>query len=269
MSTRFLGSHFDIHGGGQDLIFPHHENELAQSEGAFGPPVVNFWIHNGFVRIDQEKMSKSLGNFLMIKDILKNYYPEAVRLFLLTNHYRSPVDFTEQAIIEADSSLEKIYALLQRIDDVTGLSESGKDERSPGALWESFCAAMDDDFNTALGMGHVFDTVRQLNRLMDDFTGNVGQEDRATLQSARADLNRIGAVLGILREEPSRFFEQRKADLLTQKGMDVGEIERLVLERTDARKNKDWSAADRIRDELSAMGVVIKDGPEGTTWKMK
>ncbi len=269
MSTHFLGYHFDIHGGGKDLIFPHHENEIAQSEGAFGGRFVNVWIHNGFVNINQEKMSKSLGNFLMIKDILKEYHPEAVRLFLLSNHYRSPVDFTHQAMVEADAGLEKIYALLQRIGVSLARCEPGDDEQGTGALWESFCRAMDDDFNTARGVGLVFETVRQLNRLMDDIGGKLGQEDQARLISTRGDLMRMGGVLGILAETPSQFFEQRKADLLLSKGIDLSLVERLIAERVRARQQKDWATADRIRDELFAMDILIEDRPEGTIWKVK
>ncbi len=268
MSTHFLGHHFDIHGGGKDLIFPHHENEIAQSEGAFGERFVNVWIHNGFVNINQEKMSKSLGNFLMIKDILKEYHPEAVRLFLLSNHYRSPVDFTHQAMVEADAGLEKIYALLQRIGEHLARCEPGDDEQGTGALWESFCRAMDDDFNTARGVGLVFETVRQLNRLMDDISGKPGQEDQARLISTRADLMRMGGVLGILTEAPSQFFEQRQADVLQRKEIDIALVERLIAERVRAREQKDWAAADRIRDELSAMDILIEDRAEGTTWKV-
>ena len=269
MSTHFLGHHFDIHGGGKDLIFPHHENEIAQSEGAFGERFVNVWIHNGFVNINQEKMSKSLGNFLMIKDILKEYHPEAVRLFLLSNHYRSPVDFTHQAMVEADAGLEKIYALLQRIGEYLARCEPGDDMQGTGALWESFCRAMDDDFNTARGVGLVFETVRQLNRLMDDISGKPGHEDQARLISTRADLMRMGGVLGILTEAPSQFFEQRQADVLQRKGIDIALVERLIAERVRAREQKDWAAADRIRDELSAMDILIEDRAEGTTWKVK
>jgi len=269
MSTHFLGHHFDIHGGGKDLIFPHHENEIAQSEGAFDEEFVNVWIHNGFVRIDQEKMSKSLGNFLMIKDILKEYHPETVRLFLLSNHYRSPVDFTHQAMAEADAGLEKIYAFLHRIDGYLVRFEPGDEEQGPGALWASFCQAMDDDFNTARGVGLVFETVRQLNRLMDDIGGKLGQEDQARLVSTRGDLMHIGGVLGILAETPSQFFEQRKADLLLSKGIDLSLVERLIAERVRARQQKDWATADRIRDELSAMDILIEDRPEGTIWKVK
>jgi len=269
MSTHFLGHHFDIHGGGKDLIFPHHENEIAQSEGAFGERFVNVWIHNGFVNINQEKMSKSLGNFLMIKDILKEYHPEAVRLFLLSNHYRSPVDFTHQAMVEADAGLEKIYALLQRIGEYLARCEPGDDMQGTGALWESFCRAMDDDFNTARGVGLVFETVRQLNRLMDDISGKPGHEDQARLISTRADLMRMGGVLGILTEAPSQFFEQRQADVLQRKEIDIALVERLIAERVRAREQKDWAAADRIRDELSAMDILIEDRAEGTTWKVK
>ena len=269
MSTRFLGHHFDIHGGGKDLIFPHHENEIAQSEGAFDEPFVNVWIHNGFLRIDQEKMSKSLGNFLVIKDILKEYHPEVVRLFLLSNHYRSPVDFTHQAMVEAEAGLEKIYSSLQRIDEILNSSDLGVDEPDHGVLWTNFCQAMDDDFNTARGIGLAFETVRQLNRFMDDMGGKAQQQDVARLVSTRADLMRIGGVLGILTEGPTQFFEQRQARLLKRKGIDTALVESLIAERVQARQEKDWAKADRIRDELSAMDILIEDRPDGTVWRIK
>ncbi|NVL90628.1 MAG: cysteine--tRNA ligase [Desulfobacterales bacterium] len=265
MSTRFLGYHFDIHGGGKDLIFPHHENEIAQSEGALGEQFVNFWVHNGFVKIDQEKMSKSLGNFLVIKEILKQYHPEALRVFLLSNHYRSPVDFTHQSMVEAGDGIEKIYAFQQRIDGLLGPS---RNEQGPGPLWENFCRAMDDDFNTARGIGLVFETVRQLNRLMDDIGERPGQQDQARLVSTRADLMRIGDVLGILTEAPDKFFEQKQADLLERKGIDIAVVERRIADRARAREQKDWAEADRIRDELSAMDILIEDRAGGTNWKV-
>ncbi len=269
MSTRFLGHHFDIHGGGKDLIFPHHENEIAQSEGAFDEPFVNVWIHNGFLRIDQEKMSKSLGNFLVIKDILKEYHPEVVRLFLLSNHYRSPVDFTHQAMVEAEAGLEKIYTSLQRIDEILNSSDLGVDGPDHGVLWTNFRQSMDDDFNTARGIGLAFETVRQLNRFMDDIGGKAKQQDVARLVSTRADLMRIGGVLGILTEGPTQFFEQRQARLLKRKGIDTALVESLIAERVQARQEKDWDRADRIRDELSAMDILIEDKPDGTAWKIK
>ena len=269
MSTHFLGHHFDIHGGGKDLIFPHHENEIAQSEGAFGEQFVNVWIHNGFVNINQEKMSKSLGNYLMIKDILKEHHPEAVRLFLLSNHYRSPVDFTDQAMVEAEAGLEKVYALLHRVSEHLDGSERGDKKQEPGPLWASFCQAMDDDFNTARGIGLVFETVRKLNRLMDGTDGKVGKDDQAKLVSMRSDLMRIGGVLGILTETASQFFEHKKADVLLRKGIDIAVVERLIGERARARREKDWAAADRIRDELFALGILIEDRAKETTWKVR
>ena len=267
MSTRFLGQHFDIHGGGKDLIFPHHENEIAQSRGAFDAGFVNVWIHNGFLRIDQEKMSKSLGNFLMIKELLKEHHPETLRVFLLSNHYRSPIDYSDKAMTEAATGLEKIYALLGRLDEALEAFDTGKDD-SPGPVWSSFCEAMNDDFNTARGIGIIFETVRETNRLMDDMPGNPGERDLAGLALVRAELRRIGGVLGILRETPSQFFAEKKADRLEQKGMDEAAIERLIAERAQARKNKDWARADEIRDELSAMNILIEDRPEGTIWRV-
>ncbi|NVM23417.1 MAG: cysteine--tRNA ligase [Desulfobacterales bacterium] len=282
MSTHFLGNHFDIHGGGEDLIFPHHENEIAQSEGAFNEPFVNVWIHNGFVKINHEKMSKSLGNFLVIKEILKQYHAEAVRLFLLSNHYRSPIDFTDQAMVEAEAGIEKIYALMQRIEESVGPCEARATTASSqtlppegggqggGAedLWPRFCEAMDDDFNTARAIGLVFDAVRRLNRAMDDATGAVSQEELTRLASARADLMRIGGVLGIGTEAPSDFFEHRKTDALKREAIDQAMVERLVAERTQARRRKDWARADRIRQQLAGMSIELEDRPEGTTWKV-
>jgi cysteinyl-tRNA synthetase len=269
MSTHFLGDHFDIHGGGKDLIFPHHENEIAQSEGAFGSGFVNIWIHNGFLRINQEKMSKSLGNFLVIKEILKEYHAEAVRLFLLFSHYRSPIDFTAQAMVEAEAGLEKMYALLQRIDETIGSPELSESEIGEGELWASFCQAMDDDFNTARGIGVVFEALRQQNRFMDSMGGDAHQEDVARLLSTRTDLMRIGNVLGILTEAPIQFFEKRKAGLLKQKEIDTALVERLIAERAQAREEKDWARADQIRDELAGIDILIEDRPDGTVWKVK
>ncbi|MDY6988697.1 MAG: cysteine--tRNA ligase [Thermodesulfobacteriota bacterium] len=269
MSTRFLGRHFDIHGGGKDLIFPHHENEIAQSEGAFSQPFVNLWVHNGFVKINQEKMSKSLGNFLMIKDILKKYHPEAVRLFLLSNHYRSPVDFTEQAMVEAEGGLEKIYALLDRMEKSMDADMSEADGKGPGELWSVFCKAMDDDFNTARAVGLMFDAVRRVNRILDKGADPARDQGWTELHSVRSDFGRIGAVLGIGTEAPSDFFEGRKSRALERESIDHALVERLIAERAQAREQKDWARADEVREELSAMNIVIEDRPEGTVWKAK
>ncbi len=269
MSTRFLGQHLDIHGGGEDLMFPHHENEVAQSEGAFGKGFANFWMHNGFVRINHEKMSKSLGNFLMIKDILKEYHPEVVRLFLLSSHYRSPVDFTEQAMKEAETGLQKIYVLLDRIAQSVGPQEGRADKNAPGDLWDRFCEVMDDDFNTARAVGLVFDSVRRLNRVLDDMDGSGDSKDGEVLQSERADLMRVGEVLGIATEMPEEFFARKKARVLKGDGVDEALVERLIAERVQARENKDWALADQVRDQLAAMNIVLEDRQEGTVWKVK
>lgn len=269
MSTHFLGRHFDIHGGGEDLIFPHHENEIAQSEGAFGAPFVNVWIHNGFVNINQEKMSKSLGNFLMVEDALKKYHPEAIRLFLLSNHYRSPVDFTDQAMVEAEAGLEKIYALLERVAQHIGPYTPGRDQEDSGDLWVGFCEAMNDDFNTARAIGLVFDTVRQMNRVMDNVGETGSRQYQARLASVRADMMRLGGVLGIGSETPSRFFKHKKARALQREAIDQALVERLIAERAQARRQKDWARADQIRQQLAAMNVVLEDRPEGTIWKVR
>jgi len=269
MSIRFLGEQIDIHGGGEDLRFPHHENEIAQSEGAFGKDFVTYWVHNGFVQIDHEKMSKSLGNFLVIKDILKRYHPEAVRLFLLSNHYRSPVDFTDQAMREAEANLEKIYTFLDRMTREIGASQGPSSKEAAGELWDQFCLAMNDDFNTAKAIGHIFESVRRVNRLLDDMTDGGNEKDRARFRSVFADFIMVGRVLGIGTETPGEYFEEKKSRTLREGTVDAALVEKLILERNWARKEKDWSRADQIRDQLAAMNVVLEDRQEGTVWKTK
>ena len=226
MSSHLLGETFDIHGGGKDLIFPHHENEIAQSEGLTGHPFANFWMHNGFVNINQEKMSKSLGNTLLIKDLLQTYPGEVLRLFLLSNHYRSPIDFTDQNMIEAESGLEKIYATLSRIE--TALGSIDEDAAPESGLMERFQAAMDDDFNTALAIGLIFETVRGANRLLDEGGSVLSGEAEQQLQATYAALMQMGAVLGVMqlsavglsspKTEPGRL--QRRAGCGTDRTAD-------------------------------------------------
>lgn len=266
MSNEYLGETFDIHGGGKDLSFPHHENEIAQSEGIFGKPFVKYWIHNGFVNIDQEKMSKSLGNFLMIKDVIKTYHPEVVRLFLLSNHYRSPIDFTDKAMDEARSGLDKIYAFLERTEEKIGLI-SNQDVET-GDCWQRFCEAMDDDFNSARGIGILFDTVRSINRLLDQYQNNLSQKIKKTIQSNQADILRIGNVLGILMEPPKVYFDKKRFQGLEQKSIDPAVIDKRVKEREEARKAKDWEKADQIREQLADMNIILEDRPDGTIWKI-
>lgn len=267
MSHEHLGITFDIHGGGKDLIFPHHENEIAQSEGAFGKQYVKYWIHNGFVNIDHEKMSKSLGNFKMIKDVIQSYHPEAIRLFLLSNHYRSPIDFTEKSMDEAGSGLDKIYALLNRIDEY--LKDSATENYEESDLWLHFRDAMDDDFNTARGIGILFDTVRKTNRLLDNPTTENDKEIFNTLQAIRSDMRKIGEVIGILNETPSGYFEKKKSSAVESASLDTKVIDQMVKDRVEARKTKDFAKADRIRKELEDMNIVLEDRPDGTVWKIQ
>ena len=280
MSAEYLGETFDIHGGGKDLIFPHHENEIAQSEAAFGKTFVRYWIHNGFVNINQEKMSKSLGNFIVLKEMIKHYHPEALRLFLLSKHYRSPVDFTDKAMNEAVSGLDKIYGLLERIEKQFG-PVSGKDKtRNTTAFQGQFCLAMDDDFNTALGIAALFETVRNMNRLLDELQkrahspqlqnkNSFSQDAEDKVRSGRADILKMGAILGILNESPEDYFAKKRSTGLEKKSIDSEMIDKMIKERIEARKAKNWARADQIRDQLDEMNIIIEDRPEGTIWKVK
>ncbi len=266
MSSAYLGETFDIHGGGKDLVFPHHENEIAQSEGAYEKPFAKYWIHNGFVNINHEKMSKSLGNFLLIKDILKSYHPDSVRLFLLSNHYRSPIDYTNKAMDESDAGLDKIYSLIKRVEENPGFALK-EVQNEPGDYWKQFREAMDDDFNTAKGIGILFDAVRHVNRLMDDNSGTIPGDVKIMIGKIHADILKIGKVLGILSESAGAYFERKKTNFLENKAIDPALIDSLVKERFEARKAKDWKKADEIRKMLSDMDVLIEDRPDGTVWK--
>lgn len=266
MSHQYLGETFDIHGGGRDLTFPHHENEIAQSESIFKKRFVKYWIHNGFVNINQEKMSKSLGNFLMIKDVIKMHHPEVVRLFLLSKHYRSPIDFSEKAMDEAASGLDKIYSLLDRAEDQVGLIKYQGAE--PGDCWVAFCEAMDDDFNSARAIGIIFDTIHKINRILDQQIDFLSPETEKTIKVAQADILRAGNVLGIFLEQPKVYFEKGLSKRLEKTSIDPVLIDKLVKERTEARKTKNWQKADKIRKQLQAMNVTVEDRPKGTVWKI-
>ena len=277
MSMKFLGETFDIHGGGKDLVFPHHENEIAQSEAANGKPFVNYWLHNGFVNINSEKMSKSLGNFFTIKEVLKKYDAEVLRFFLLSAHYRSPIDFCDQNLTEAEIGLERIYKGLAEIEralmseQVSG-GHSGDSSRELAekvtGLRERFREAMDDDFNTALAIAGVFDLTRVVNRVVAEFP----QPDnrlRELLVSARQAIGDIAQVLGIFTSQPTEYLariKSRKAE-----GLEIAEdeIERLIAERATARKEKNFKRSDEIRDELLSRNIELKDSPQGTTWTVK
>lgn len=277
MSEDYLGASFDIHGGGKDLIFPHHENEIAQSEAAFGQTFVKYWVHNGFVNINHEKMSKSLGNFLMVKDIIKEYHPEAVRLFLLSHHYRSPVDFTDLAIKNTAAGLEKIYTLLDRAVKFLGhLPDKNaslyKDtDGSEKKFWDQFCGAMNDDFNTAQGVGVLFDAVRYLNRILDQAETaepSGTQQNQHLVHNECVHIMKMGHILGLLTLPPERYFKLRKDKVIEQYAVDPDAIDAMILERQEARKSKDFKRADDIRDRLKRMNIEIEDRPDGTIWKV-
>ena len=249
MSTQCLGNHFDIHGGGMDLIFPHHENEIAQSEGATGEHFVNYWMHAGFVRVDDEKMSKSLGNFFTIREVLQKYPAEVVRYFLLTSHYRSPLNYTEENLQNAQAALTRLYTALRGI-------ESEAVEAVADSDWEQrFDVAMEDDFNTPEALSVLFDLVREVNRLND--SGDIATEAHAQL------LKILGEILGLLQSDPEQFLKGESGD----DGLSDTEIEQLIEARAAARANKDWAESDRIRDLFAEQGIVLEDGASGTTWR--
>lgn len=272
MSSCLLGDSFDIHGGGRDLIFPHHENEIAQSEGASGKPFVKYWIHNGFVNVNQEKMSKSLGNFFTIRDILKIYDPEVVRFFILTAHYRSPIDFSDHNLKEARTGLSRFYEALHSAGQATAGTPVTADApvSTLGAeLKQQFIEAMNDDFNTALAIAHLFEGVRTLNRLIATKKFAKKAELVAQVKDLHATVIELGGVLGILGSQPEEWLERvRMAGLA---GLDISkeEIETLINERLVARQNKDFERGDQIRTRLEERGIELLDSREGTSWKLK
>jgi cysteinyl-tRNA synthetase len=275
MSRKYLGETFDIHGGGKDLVFPHHENEIAQSCGASGKPFANLWIHHGFVTIKDEKMSKSLGNFLTIRDVLKQYDPEVLRLFIFSTQYRNPLDFTETALQDAQSGLARMYECLAQlstlpVDGPVGAScISDKDRSGLESLVTRFHEAMDNDFNTAQALGHLFDTVKHLNKILRLLPEQPVAPDLELLRSANVSFRTLAGVLGVLQHDPVAMVAGKKSKNMA--GIDLGEeeIEQLIAKRNQARSVKDWAASDEVRDYLLGHHIVLKDSPEGTTWEVK
>lgn len=249
MSATCLGEHFDIHGGGQDLQFPHHENEIAQSEGAHGCQSVNYWMHNGFVRIDDEKMSKSLGNFFTVREVLAKYDPEIVRYFILTSHYRSPLNYSDESLEQAKSALTRYYTALRDIEPQTDIN--WQDDKKFGTR---FADAMDDDFNTALALSIMADVRQALNRASEN-------TDVTQAQYLAGLLASFGAVLGLFQQSAERFLLGSNDD------DEVVKIESLIEQRNTARAGKNWAKADQVRDELIAMGIVLEDNDGKTTWR--
>ncbi|MGB7480991.1 MAG: cysteine--tRNA ligase [Burkholderiaceae bacterium] len=244
MSCELLGAHFDIHGGGQDLQFPHHENEIAQSEGATGQTFVNYWMHNGFVRVDNEKMSKSLGNFFTIRDVLQQYDPEVVRFFILRAHYRSPLNYSDAHLDDARHALARLYTALKEVaPDAAPLDRSETHA-------QRFIDAMNDDFNTAQAIAVLFDLANEVNR--------------SRSPALARQLQRLAGLLGLLERSPDDFLKGRAAAVAA----DEEKIQQAIAERAAAKKNRDFAAADRIRAELLAQGIALEDKPGGVTeWR--
>lgn len=270
MSMQYLGESFDIHGGGKDLVFPHHENEIAQSEGASGKPFVKYWLHNGFVNVNQEKMSKSLGNFFTIRDILQSYDPEVVRFFILTAHYRSPIDFSDQNLQDALAGLSRFYEALQvSAEALAELPESDTVSEEGAALEAKFREAMDDDFNTAAAIGHLFEGVRTMNRLCATKKFRKKADLVASVQDLQRTVIRLGGVLGLFDSKPAVWLDKQKFAALSGLDISAEQIEEFIAERNQARKDKDFARSDAIRDELDGKGIVLLDSAQGTSWKIK
>ncbi|MFZ7261216.1 cysteine--tRNA ligase [Avibacterium avium] len=246
MNSKQLGDHFDIHGGGSDLMFPHHENEIAQSCCAHDGDYVNYWIHSGMIMVDKEKMSKSLGNFFTIRDVLNHYNGEVVRYFLLTAHYRSQLNYSEENLNLAQGALERLYTALRDTDP--SVAPQGGEE-----FVAQFKEAMDDDFNTPNAISVLFEMAREINKLKG--------EDKTKANQLAARLRELGDILGLLQQDPESFLQAGADD------DEVAKIEALIKQRNEARAAKNWAAADEARNQLNAMGIVLEDGANGTTWR--
>ncbi len=266
MSIKYLGCPFDMHGGGKDLLFPHHENERAQAECATGRKFVNYWVHNGFVTMDREKMSKSLGNILLIKDFLKVYHPDVLRLFFLSAHYRNPVDYAESSVESADSALRRLYATLERVSGAKGIDDAPQEANAElDGLEQRFHAAMDDDFNTALALSSVFDLATAINRMMDEGEG----ANLPFVAKGRDLLLSLAHLLGLLTQDVESFTRDDARRHLVAVGLDESRIEDAIKSRIEARRNKDYQRADEIRNGLLEKGIALLDTPQGTKWRIK
>ena len=272
MSEKNLDLPFDIHGGGQDLIFPHHENEIAQSEAALGKCLARFWVHNGFVQIDSEKMSKSLGNFKTIRDILETRHPEALRFFLLSKHYRSPIDFSFVTMDDAEKGLIRVYECLNEVHNALQ-KDFNKKMAMPEeilneykSLKDGFIQAMDDDFNTAGALGHIFGTVRLVNRVLDDKALRGKDGTKAFLEDVLKEVQLWANILGVFAHNPSEILIALRNLNAQRLNIDVQKVEELLQARVNAKKEKDFTKADAIRDELIQMHIEVRDTPNGQVW---
>jgi len=253
MSTHCLGDHFDIHGGGQDLQFPHHENEIAQSEGATGKTFVNLWMHNGFVRVDEEKMSKSLNNFFTVREVLKKYKPEEIRFFILASHYRSPLNYSLNNLDEARAALKGLYTSLRGINI---------QDEVDAAYLARFNEVMDDDFNTPKAIALLHEVAREINRIKDSDSAKTQDEKVKKLAST---LKTLAGILGLLEESPDEYLKRGVGT--DTSGLSDDEIQSLVAKRDQARKDKDFTESDRIRNLLTRGGIALEDTADGTLWQ--
>lgn len=256
MSTELLGNHFDIHGGGHDLQFPHHENEIAQSEACTGEHFSNYWLHNGFVRVDQEKMSKSLGNFFTIRDVLKEYKGEEIRYYILTSQYRSPLNYSTHQLDSARSSLDRLYTSLRHLEITEPLQDSDYEKR--------FFSAMDDDFNTPEALAVLFELARETNRLRNGDTSS-DKNTENTIAQTGALLIKLANILGLLEGSIEDWFKGNSQD----GDISDAEINALITQRNQAKIDKNWAEADRVRDVLTEAGIELEDSPTGTNWRRK
>ncbi len=277
MSEKYLPLPLDIHGGGLDLIFPHHENEIAQTEAALDKTLAKIWMHNGFVQVNSEKMSKSLGNFKTIRDILETYLPETLRFFLAGKHYRSPLDFSLDSMDEAERAQKRVYECLRETDRILGL-ETGKNATGPaieqlrelGAeldrLDVAFMDALEDDCNTAAAFGHLFSMVRVAGRILDEKKLRTTLEGHETLAAFRTLAKKWDTLLGLFGQTPSTFLASMHDIRARRKGIDSAAVERLLAERQEARTARDFARADAAREQLASLGVEVRDTPEGPVW---
>ena len=278
MSQQLLGDTFDIHGGGEDLIFPHHENEIAQSEGACGRPSPGTGFTTVSSRSTARKCPSRWGTSLRIRDILDKYHPEILRLFFLQTHYRSPIDFSDASLSEARAGMERFYATLGQMEVVLkkGLKESGELSGGEREIYDymtqlpaKFAEAMDDDFNTARAIGYLFDAIRHINAYMGEGRFKPTPQSIRILKAAESSIRETGSVLGLLRDDPESYFLKDRDRQARKRGIDVQEIENLIAERGQARRDKNWQQADAIREELARRKIIIMDSVAGTSWRIE
>ena len=282
MSKKYFGDTFDIHGGGKDLIFPHHENEIAQSEAANEAPFVNMWIHHGFVTVrnedtaEAEKMSKSLNNFLTIRELSNKFHPEALKLFVFSTQYRNPLEYSEQAMQDAHTGLSRLYECIAGSKNL----QLAEDDSAPSVLSEKEChkleslesrfqQAMDNDFNSALAIGHLFDTAKIINKTIRKFQRNQSPKGLQRIESSVSTLTKLAQIMGILTENPHDFLNNQKQSILDEIDINEQTINELIEQRYQAQQEKNWQLSDQIRDRLLEHNIELKDSPDGTSWTVR